>query len=115
MYTKKFKYVYKVYCPTDENEEIIYIGSTITPLCHRLSNHKYKYRLFLKDPSYTHTSSVNRLFEKYGMENCRIKEILKYDINDETNIREKEQECINNYRAKCVNKQIAYKINNINI
>lgn len=105
-----YKYVYKVCCPSaDEHDELIYIGSTIKSLSHRMANHRYKYRLFLKNPNYRHTSTINIIFNKYGLDNCKIIELEKFELdNNDINIRQKEQEYIDNNRHKTVNKQKAY-------
>jgi len=91
-------YIYKLYCPTDENSDVYYGSSTIT---HRLLNHKVHYRNW-KDGIKTHLTSFN-LFDKYGVDNCILEVIENVMYNDITELRERERYYIDNFQ--CINIQ----------
>jgi hypothetical protein len=69
----------------------IYIGSTISSLNKRLNSHKYTYLNKKK------LISVNEIFDKYGVENCEIIPIKKYQVCDERHGRAYEQLTINKF------------------
>ena len=93
----------KIYKICDINETEIYIGSTHQSLTRRFSKHKSNYKAW-KDGKYGKNSSCI-LFEKYGIENCKIYLIENYPCNnrEELNAREGYHIKLNN----CVNKVIA--------
>ena len=95
----------KIYKIEDLNGEMCYYGLTTKErLCKRMAEHRAKYGGWKKDPAkYSPTSSF-KIFEKYGVENCRIvlMELCPCDTKDELSIREAYY--IRNFL--CVNKNI---------
>lgn len=70
-------YVYMI-CDTNETER--YIGSTKETLARRMGGHRYNYRKW-KDGKQTMVS-VFELFDKYGLENCKI--VLLEEVNTDS-------------------------------
>jgi hypothetical protein len=62
-----------------------YIGSTLNKLRFRFQEHKQRYKQH-KDTGYGHVS-VFQLFDKYGIENCKIMLIKQYDVCDHAHLR----------------------------
>jgi len=105
MTTKDYKNgkIYKIE-PVNGDDGDIYIGSTTKKyLSQRMTAHKYSYTQWKKNNILTNISSFN-LFDKYGVENCKITllEIYSCESNDE--LKAKEAEYIKLYN--CVNKNI---------
>lgn len=90
--------IYKIYPILEHDEGDIYIGSTTRMLSERMSRHRTDFRrgAFCK-------SKI--IFEKYGLENCKIELIENFSClnTEELNRKEGEHQLIN----KCVNKNIA--------
>jgi hypothetical protein len=90
--------IYKI-CGGDE----CYIGSTVEPyLSSRLNGHRQSYKRWL-DGKTNFITSFN-LFEKYGVENCKIELIENYPCDDVNQLNAREGYWI---RQGCVNKKIA--------
>ena len=95
--------IYKIepICEHDENE--VYYGSTCQLLCKRMNKHRSDYKYWLNKKR-DKTSSYE-LFEKYGIENCKIYlvELYPCDTKEELLAREgyhiKNNKCINRYVA----------------
>ena len=86
-------------CVEDADEDDIYIGSTTQPLSTRMGGHRREFRTNNK------YCSSHVLFNKYGLDNCKIE--LLYDYPCE-NKKELEKEEGKNIREnKCVNKYVA--------
>jgi hypothetical protein len=87
--------VYKIYPITGEDE--CYIGSTTTPLCNRYAEHKQKY----KNDTIHENSKI--LFNKYGIDNCKIEllELWPCDTKEQLHAREgyhiRNNNCVNKY------------------
>lgn len=77
-----------------------YVGSTIQECRARWQEHKYRYNNF-KDGDRKIT--CYELFDKYGIENCKIILIKEYEVADKTHLEAYEQLWINKLRA--INKQ----------
>jgi hypothetical protein len=93
----------KIYKIEIEDKEEIYIGSTTYKyLSKRFANHKTSYRMWKR--GLYHKLSVFEMFEKYGVENCRI--VLLENVNVETkkDLEEIEGEYIKH--NTCINKNI---------
>jgi hypothetical protein len=97
--------IYRVYCGDDE-----YIGSTTRPLSERMNEHRCEYK---RTRSHCRT---NLIFEKHGVENCKIELIEDYpcERKEQLNRREgeiqREREC-NNLRIECRTKA-EYRVDN---
>ena len=88
----------KIYKIVDLNEEMIYVGSTCETLSRRISNHRanYKCKRFY---------SSHDIFDKYGMDNCKILLIENYSCNSKEELLKKEGEYIK--QLNCINKNIS--------
>ena len=92
--------IYKIEPICEHDEEDIYIGSTTKQyLCQRMTAHKRDYTKYKKG-KYGKTSSFI-LFDKYGINNCKIilLELVEANSKDELRIKEayyiKTLKCIN--------------------
>ena len=81
------------------NSELVYYGSTYTTLSRRLSNHKGKYKSYLKG-KYPYTSS----FELLELEHFEIVLVEAYPCDNVEELRKRERFYIEN--NNCVNKNI---------
>lgn len=87
---------------TDDNNEV-YIGSTTKKyLSERMASHRDNYKRW-KEGKVNKTSSFI-LFDKYGVENCKIFLIEEIKCNSKDELRAKEAEYIRNHN--CINKNI---------
>ena len=95
--------IYKIepICEHDENE--VYYGSTCQLLCKRMDGHRSDYRLW-KSGKHNKTSSYE-LFEKYGVENCKIYLVELYPCETKEELLSREGYYIKN--NMCVNKYVA--------
>jgi len=84
--------IYRVYCEDDE-----YIGSTTRPLSERMNEHRRHFK--------SGSCSSKVIFEKHGVENCRIELIEDYPCERIEQLNKREGE-IQRERT-CVNKQVA--------
>ena len=66
----------KIYKIVDMAYTEQYIGSTVIELSARMAKHRAKYREHMKTRTSFHSSSV--LFDKYGVESCRIELLELY-------------------------------------
>jgi hypothetical protein len=89
----------KIYKITNTINDDIYIGSTRRGLNKRFTEHKSKYKCYLKQ-TYRYVSYF-KLFEKYGIENCNIILIKNYPCNSKTELEIEEGKIIRN--NTCVN------------
>ena len=98
--------IYKIE-PTVEHEDgEIYFGSTTKQyLSQRMDSHRNKYKQWKKG-KYSKVSCFN-IFEKYGIENCKI--ILMESINANTKDELLARETYYIQTFKCVNKAIPIK------
>lgn len=99
--------IYKIE-PLNGEEGDIYIGSTTKKLLsQRMDTHRRDYKRFLNVKT-NNVTSFN-LFDKYGVENCKIilLELVNVNSKDELLIREAHYIKI----LKCVNKQIPLQTN----
>ena len=80
--------VYKIIAETDE-EYTPYIGSTTQPLSKRMGDHRDGYKAY-KNGKKNYTSSF-ALFEKYGVENCKIILIELYPCSSKEELQMREQ------------------------
>jgi hypothetical protein len=95
--------IYKIEPVCDHVEHEIYIGSTTrTYLCERMTHHRYDYKKW-KDGQ-TRKSTLYDLFDKFGLEQCKI--ILLENVNCESldQLHAKEADHIKS--NNCINKVI---------
>ena len=79
-----------------------YIGSTTVGLSSRLAQHRRNY-LNYKDGLY-HFVSIYDLFDKYGLENCKIELVEEAPCETKEQLRKIEGQHIRN--EECINKRI---------
>ena len=95
--------IYKIepICEHDENE--VYYGSTCQILCKRMDGHRNNYRSWKNGK----TDKINSfdLYEKYGVENCKIYLVELYPCETKEELFAREGYYIKN--NKCVNKNVA--------
>lgn len=89
----------KIYKIVDLNEEMIYVGSTTQTLAQRMSLHRNEYK------AKPNTLTCHLIFEKYGIENCKILLLELCSCNSKEELHKKEGEYIKT--LICVNKLIA--------
>ena len=95
--------IYMVYPLIDNiNKEDIYIGSTKDKLYNRIAKHRYEYRNKNRNKT---KRCIDDLFDKYGLENCKIELIYNFPCNSKNELNREEGTYIRN--NKCINKQIA--------
>jgi hypothetical protein len=94
--------IYRIIPRIAGDEGDVYYGSTSQHLlCNRMSCHRSDYKHWTREEH--HFVTVFEIFEKYGLENCKIElvEEFKYAITDDDLRRAEGQYILNN---KCVNK-----------
>ena len=91
----------KIYKIVDVGYNKCYIGSTCESLSQRMARHRACYNLYLKDKAKQPAMTSFSIFDEYGVENCKIELIEKYECNNKEELlkREgshiKENECVN--------------------
>lgn len=91
----------KVYKIVDLNENLVYVGSTTKTLSQRMSGHRYEYTKRRERID----SSVFQIFDKYGIENCKILLIELFPCTCKDELTSREGHFIKH--LICVNKNIA--------
>jgi hypothetical protein len=105
----------KIYKIVDIGYNEQYVGSTTVELSTRMSRHRAKYREYNNTKQSFYSSFI--LFDKYGIENCKIELIELYpcESKEELNRREgywiKHEECVNKYVAGRTKQE--YHVDNI--
>lgn len=92
----------KIYKIVDSGYNECYYGSTVQPLSKRMGQHREKYHLY-KDGKFALMTSFN-LFDKYGLENCKIELVENYECKSKEELHQREAYWIRN--NNCVNKFI---------
>lgn len=93
--------VYKIL----SNDELCYIGSTTLPLlCMRMAEHRNGYKRLKSGGKISNISSYI-LFDKYGVDNCRIELLEAVSCNSKDELTRREGHYIR--LLNCVNKNIA--------
>lgn len=95
--------IYKVEPIVDHEEGEIYIGSTTKKyLSQRMDSHRKNYKGW-NEGKY-HNITIFTLFDKYGVENCRIHLLESINANSKDELTAREGYYIK--KLKCVNKRI---------
>ena len=92
-------FIYKIECLGGDANDI-FIGSTIQPLSKRMALHRTHYKEKCDGKNVKCPSSI--LFDKYGIENCKISLIEQVNLNNRLELERLEQQYIKN--INCVNK-----------
>ena len=98
--------VYKI-ISTQGNE--IYIGSTFNTTRDRFREHRKNYNSWKQDDKNKYISSY-KLFEKYGVHNCKIIMIKEYNVCDRKNLQMYECLWICKLNENCVNDIFPFSI-----
>lgn len=93
-------YVYEIIYQ-DNTQTIRYIGSTEMLLNKRFRCHKVAFERW-KTNKVQRCCSIYPYFDRFGVENFRIIELMRYDVQDTQELRKYEQEWID--KLDCVNK-----------
>ena len=94
----------KIYKMWDNNYTECYVGSTIQDLSVRMAEHRKRYKQFKNGLRDRPETTVSKLFDKYGLENCRIELEELFPCNSKMELDKREGEYIRT--CKCVNKLI---------
>ena len=94
----------KIYMITDNAYTEKYIGSTIVGLSSRMSQHRECYRRFINGNNNQTCISVFSIFDKFGLENCKIELIENVICENKEQLRKIEGDYIK--KLDCVNKRI---------
>ena len=93
----------KIYKIVDVGYNKCYIGSTCESLSQRMARHRNKYSSYQRSKSKFTTSF--KLFDEYGLDNCKIELIENYPCSNVEELRRREGYYIK--ELDCVNKIIA--------
>ena len=88
----------QIYKIVDVGYNLCYIGSTCEKLSQRLVRHRIDYRNKKKK------LSVRKIFDEYGIENCKIEWIEDYPCNSKKELLAREGHYIKN--TECVNRHV---------
>ena len=95
----------KIYEVTDKDCNECYIGSTCEKfLGNRMSRHRWSYRRYLKKAD-NRFQSIFELFDKYGMDNCKIVLLEDFPCNSKKELEDREGYYIQN--TTCLNYRVA--------
>ena len=92
----------KIYKITDVGYNKCYIGSTCESLSQRLARHRYNYKNGREWNNLTHCS---KLFDEYGVENCKIELIENYLCQNREELLKREGHHIKS--NECLNRCVA--------
>jgi hypothetical protein len=95
--------IYKVEPICEHEEGDVYYGSSTQLLCKRMDLHRKGYKRWKIDKQ--KKIMVYDLFDKYGVENCKIYLVENFPCDSKEQLNKKEGEYIKT--KKCVNKCIA--------
>ena len=98
----------KFYKIINNQDDTIYIGSTIQPLYKRINEHRKRFR---NKNLNQYSSSI--LFDKYGIENCKIILIDEIWVNHKEERNKIEQNYIDEFKDFCVNKYYVFKTDEV--
>lgn len=94
----------KIYKITDKGYNECYYGSTIQPLSKRIGKHRSDYKRY-KEGKQNNSLTSFILFDKYGLENCKIELVEEVECKTKEELHQREGFYIKN--NECVNKVIA--------
>ncbi len=104
IYTMKTGRIYKIH---NDDETIIYVGSTMQKIKDRWWGHKTSYRRWVGGNKKC-SISIFPYFEEHGIEKFKIILIKEYQVIDKKHLRAYEQLWMG--KLKCVNKQTSFSI-----
>ena len=92
--------IYRIIAP----DKTCYIGSTIDTLVSRFGNHRRSYKSW-KNGNVKRPCSVVKMFDEYGIENCKIELVENFSCESKKELDRREGEIIK--LTKCINKVVA--------
>jgi adenylate kinase family enzyme len=92
----------KIYQVVSNDGEMIYIGSTTQPLSKRFVEHRSQ---FNRNGGGKHNRCISQIFERYGVENCKIELLENFPCTNKDQLNAREGFWIR--QTDCVNKRIA--------
>ena len=95
----------KIYKTWDNEYQECYVGSSIQDLSIRMAEHRKKYRAYKNGAKQTAETNSYKLFNKYGLNNCRVQLEELPPCDSKMELQKREGYHIRN--SKCVNKQVA--------
>lgn len=98
--------IYRIYPNVEDFDEgDVYYGSTTKTLAQRMSNHRTDFKNNSKK-----SATSSRIFEKYGMDNCKMELIQEYPCDNIEQLKAIEGSYIRN--NKCVNRCLPLRTHN---
>ena len=94
----------KIYKITDIAYTECYIGSTVQPLCNRMAEHRRHYNQYKNGTKGMEYTSFT-LFDKYGIENCKIELVETYKCETKDDLVKREG-CWIRLETTCINKKL---------
>ena len=95
----------QIYKITDIAYTECYIGSTVQPLCNRMAEHRRHYQQYKRGTKKLEYRSFN-LFDKYGVEHCKIELVEAYKCETRDALVQREGYWIR-LEETCLNKKVA--------
>ena len=95
----------KIYKIIDIAYAECYIGSTVQPLCNRMAEHRRHYQQYKRGTKTLEYTSF-KLFDKYGVEICKIELVEAYKCETKDELVQREGYYIR-LEETCLNKQVA--------
>ena len=93
----------KIYKIVSADYSKCYVGSTCEELCQRMARHRYMYNQHSKRGKESYRSA-NKLFDEFGVENCKIEWIEDYPCNSKKELGAREG--YYQQQIDCINKRI---------
>ena len=90
----------KIYNVWDNGYNMCYVGSTTQPLSKRMEWHRRDYKQFSKGNR--HRITVFNIFDKYGVNNCKIELVENYTCTNKEELQAREGYFIRN--TECINR-----------
>lgn len=98
-----FGKIYKVEPVCEHDDKDVYYGSTTQTLSKRMGVHRGKYKLYKEGKQ--HKYSIFDIFDKFGVDNCKIYLVEDFPCERKEQLEKREGEIIRT--NKCVNRTVA--------
>jgi adenylate kinase family enzyme len=93
--------IYRIFPCVDGADDVdVYFGSTTLTLSNRMAVHRSRYR-----QKHTNQCKVSAIFEKYGLENCKIELVEAFPCENRNELNKREGFYIRSF--PCLNKNIS--------
>ena len=95
--------IYKVESITEHEDGDVYYGSTTKKtLAERMTKHRSDYKAWNLKKEYVNNMTTFKIFDKYGVENCRIILVESFPCNTKDELTQRESHYIRTFN--CVNR-----------